>query len=277
MKTEIQLQKYVDGKKIRATIEVEIKTRQGEFQTIHHELIKEFKEVSISGSITGGNHGSHGQCIDEIAKEFSDDENVQAIHRVWSQYHLNGMAAGCVHQVGGSYGDDAMMKQVCPESGYKYGSKWLVRLVPEVELVRLTNAVNELRGSKAPTHIEDFCTKHGVKIESVIQIDESKDAIEYRIKLARGKKTFVIPSFRMGREIKSKFGHPKKPGLNDVLQCLISDSRCASVFEDFCSDLGYDEDSREAEKIFKAVELQTKQLKEFLGDAFDEFVEVETE
>lgn len=44
---------------------------------------------------------------------------------------------------------------------------------------------------------------------------------------------------------------PIKPTLYDVLSCL--QKYDVGSFEDFCSEFGYDEDSRSAEKIYKAV------------------------
>lgn len=45
--------------------------------------------------------------------------------------------------------------------------------------------------------------------------------------------------------------YPKEPTAYDVLACL---QKCdPGTFEDFCSEFGYDTDSRKAEKIYKAV------------------------
>ena len=66
------------------------------------------------------------------------------------------------------------------------------------------------------------------------------------------------------------YGHNgKEPKAEMVLDAIASDS--ASVdnsrgFEDWCSDFGYETDSRKAERIFKACEHQAKRLRSFLGD-----------
>jgi hypothetical protein len=60
----------------------------------------------------------------------------------------------------------------------------------------------------------------------------------------------------------------KTPEAQDILDCLASDSSSydnARNFEDFCSDFGYDEDSRSAEKIYNACGAIAKELKFFLG------------
>jgi len=69
------------------------------------------------------------------------------------------------------------------------------------------------------------------------------------------------------------YGHNgKAPKVADVLDCLSSDAsgfENARSFEDWCSEYGYDTDSRKAEKTFKTVEHQAKRLSNFLGsDAF---------
>ncbi|HET7178382.1 MAG TPA: hypothetical protein VFI14_01595 [Chryseosolibacter sp.] len=66
------------------------------------------------------------------------------------------------------------------------------------------------------------------------------------------------------------FGHKgKEPKLADVLNCIAFDASSVEnspSFEDWASDLGYETDSRKAEKTFKYVEHQAKRLRKFLGD-----------
>lgn len=57
----------------------------------------------------------------------------------------------------------------------------------------------------------------------------------------------------------------KEPTLEDVLSCVLSDARAGEqTFEDFCSDFGYDEDSRSAEKIWNACKDATVKLSRIL-------------
>jgi len=61
---------------------------------------------------------------------------------------------------------------------------------------------------------------------------------------------------------------PVTPKAQDILDSLASDASAydnARNFEDFCSDFGYDEDSRTAEGIYKACGELAKELKYFLG------------
>lgn len=63
---------------------------------------------------------------------------------------------------------------------------------------------------------------------------------------------------------------PKPPTIDTVLDCIGSD--CSSIvnshnFEDWASDLGYETDSRKAERIYEAVMDQYRAVRTFLGHA----------
>ena len=64
----------------------------------------------------------------------------------------------------------------------------------------------------------------------------------------------------------------------DVLNCLLADANgfdYLSGFEGWATQYGYETDSREAEKIYKAVVHQSKRLGTFLGDLLDEALNTE--
>lgn len=67
--------------------------------------------------------------------------------------------------------------------------------------------------------------------------------------------------------------HTKAPTLADIIDCLASDASSfdnADSFEDWASDMGWDEDSRKAERCYRAVEKQRGELAELLtADQFD--------
>lgn len=63
---------------------------------------------------------------------------------------------------------------------------------------------------------------------------------------------------------------PKKPTVNNVLSCLASDASLideAIDFDDWCDNLGYDSDSRRAERTYNACREQRAKLVRFLGHA----------
>jgi hypothetical protein len=69
-----------------------------------------------------------------------------------------------------------------------------------------------------------------------------------------------------------------EPSTADVLGCLLSDAsgfESSRTFEEWCSDYGYDTDSRRAERTYKAIEAQSVKLRRFLGDRFEEFARAE--
>ncbi len=82
----------------------------------------------------------------------------------------------------------------------------------------------------------------------------------YLITLKRGKREF---SFRFGQSIdnsKKKI----KPTAYDFLSCV---EKCEYTdFEDFCNEFGYDEDSRKAEKTFKAVQEEFNKIRMLFND-----------
>jgi len=68
--------------------------------------------------------------------------------------------------------------------------------------------------------------------------------------------------------------NPELTSEYDVLNafyCFVSDAICGKEsFEDFCSNMGYDEDSRTAEKIHKAcIKSYNKLTKIYDGDIYD--------
>lgn len=89
-----------------------------------------------------------------------------------------------------------------------------------------------------------------------------KDANHYRVTLKMGRR-------RLTTYFSQGYGIKDNPTVVDVLYCLAEDA--ASIentrsFEEWANNLGYDADSRKAEKIFKVVERQAEALKKFLGD-----------
>jgi hypothetical protein len=66
--------------------------------------------------------------------------------------------------------------------------------------------------------------------------------------------------------------HTSEPEAAEVLDCLASDASGydnARSFEDWCSEYGYDSDSRKAERTYKTIEKQREKLFSFLGDDYD--------
>jgi hypothetical protein len=63
--------------------------------------------------------------------------------------------------------------------------------------------------------------------------------------------------------------HGAEPTLEEVLDCLASDAAGydnAQSFEDWAGELGYDTDSRKAERTYKAIAKQAESLKRVLSE-----------
>lgn len=69
-----------------------------------------------------------------------------------------------------------------------------------------------------------------------------------------------------------------EPTARDVLESLASDASTvehSEGFEDWADSLGYDTDSRSAERSYRATVRQTERLRKFLGDRYTEFLALE--
>lgn len=87
----------------------------------------------------------------------------------------------------------------------------------------------------------------------------------YKVRLRRGT-----------RSLTTKFHHGMAltypPSAEEVLASLLMDSSVENYtsFEEWAEDYGYGADSRKAERIYNAVQAQTRKLRRFLGDDYDE-------
>ena len=116
-------------------------------------------------------------------------------------------------------------------------------------------------------NVKQFCNKHKVKAraewaDSNPHMADSQNMNHFKVTLKAAGRQMTL-YFSQG------YGISGEPTAADVLDCLASDA--ASVensreFEEWASDLGYDPDSRKAEKIYKTIIKQAERLKKFLGN-----------
>lgn len=85
-----------------------------------------------------------------------------------------------------------------------------------------------------------------------------------------------------GRRMQTRYmtgtGYKGEPTAETVLGSLLSDAGTVDYsvdFEDWAANLGYDTDSRKAERDYRATVRQTNRLKRFLSDRYDEFLNLE--
>lgn len=117
--------------------------------------------------------------------------------------------------------------------------------------------------------IAEFIAKHGFKTECVRtdsnpNMENSRDMDHWRVTLKRKQGRVweqMTIVFSMG------FAHNgKQPGADDVLNCIALDSGALEMsFGDFCSEFGYDEDSRKAERTWEACKKQGEDFESAFG------------
>lgn len=124
------------------------------------------------------------------------------------------------------------------------------------------------------SQLRALCAKLNIKIESTygaveLPADWQRDAHPYKCRLTFQRRALTVPFF-IGS------AHTNEPSAADVLYCLASDARSGEEsFEDFCSNMGCDIDSRKAEKTWKACRAIAPRLRRFLGDSFDDVCNAE--
>jgi hypothetical protein len=94
------------------------------------------------------------------------------------------------------------------------------------------------------------------------------DAHPYRVTLDYDGRSMTTPFY-------TGSGWTKEPDVDDVMECLASDASSvvnSRGFEEWADDLGFDPDSRKAERSYHQAKRQTDDLRELLGDDFDRIV-----
>lgn len=131
--------------------------------------------------------------------------------------------------------------------------------------------------------IKEFAEQQNLKLELAQipfrndtpsdQWDKEARHFAYRIYATQGD--------NFGKEIKGYYSQGSlvkgKPEIDDILNALIMDTMdIDGSFEDWCSNLGYDTDSRSAYKTFELCQEEDKQLRNLLGSKHQELMECET-
>ena len=120
--------------------------------------------------------------------------------------------------------------------------------------------------NKMNTNLEKFITENKIQFSCdwvVERPDNSmnKNMDHWRCVLKANGKTFTF-YYSQG------YGHHhKEPVLASVLESLANDYNPSDMsFEDFCSEYGYSEDSRKAEKVYRALRKETQALDRLFGE-----------
>lgn len=108
-----------------------------------------------------------------------------------------------------------------------------------------------------------FIIKRGAKLPIAKRDKWQKDAFDYRV-------TLRYKGRRMSLDFWTGKGWTKAPELSDVLDCMFSDLPYADMtFDEFCNETGFDNDSRKAERSWKATRKQARKFNELLEEDCD--------
>lgn len=119
--------------------------------------------LSVCGNIWNATHTDTvmcGQCLDEMLEldGLSCDDLFRKLHRLWKLYHLNDMRSGTIKQENALNDARKQGKLLCyyedsrkylesigllEDDGYKYGSSWLYREIPEIDLKEIVSLLSE--------------------------------------------------------------------------------------------------------------------------------------
>ena len=120
---------------------------------------------------------------------------------------------------------------------------------------------------------ENFAKKHNVKLSIIgdpkykkyFTGDEDSRYV-FKLRLTRDGKSYT---FNFGQSIAAGAEYPK---LYDVLSCLTKYD--PESFNNFCSEFGYDEDSRTVKRTYKAVCKEWEAVNRMFFDCLDELQEI---
>ncbi len=271
------------GKKMY--IELEIKEEHKEKKTIALETVTDYKTLSMCG--TGGQNREETADINSYKQLFVSEYDLNTITEVWQKWHLNDMKAGTKKQQAfidewkksNKYEYTAIceaLKQagLYEDNGYKYGHSWLVDPLPEnviTDIISIFEKYNSIEHTEQETNkatFKNFEIKASYK--GTKKADWSSDNFNNHMVTVINKETAQKITF----EFWASVAHPVLNREYDVLNafyCFVSDAVSGSEsFEEFCSNFGYDSDSRTAEKIYRKCKKQLEKLnKIYDGDIYD--------
>lgn len=124
------------------------------------------------------------------------------------------------------------------------------------------------------SELEKLCEANGIKIKAEYGKNRApctwdQSAHPFRVTLTYGRRK-LSSDFFQGSACRSD------PTAADVLYCLIGNILSGEqTFEEFCSDVGYDTDSRKAHETWERCAEMAPKVRKFLGKDFDLFANAE--
>lgn len=119
---------------VTVSIRVEWLARQQEYETVDHKMVSRPLDFSITTAVWNSSLAdikSGGATVEPLRelRTFVNGFTPADAKRLaeLGEWHLNGMRAGCIHQAPNA----GLDSPECPQTGYRYGSKWLVQELPD--------------------------------------------------------------------------------------------------------------------------------------------------
>ncbi len=121
--------------------------------------------------------------------------------------------------------------------------------------------------------LEKLCQEKGVKCASKFIGENERDGWRCR----SWRVTVRYHGRRLTTDFHQGMALEREPTAADVVSSLCSDAHTVDgqSFEDFCSDFGYDTDSRKAESIYKACRKMAPKVRRLLREDFETFANAE--
>lgn len=119
--------------------------------------------------------------------------------------------------------------------------------------------------------LQSFIHQHGIRMtcDRANSNPNMNSDPEWSRRASHWKCTIIGPNRRkLTTYFSQGAAHTSEPTAADVLDCLASDASGAEnarSFEDWCSEYGYDTDSRKAKRTYKVIQRQSESLKRLLG------------
>lgn len=132
------------GRQTNAFVTLRLERVDRSSQTIDHQLVEGYLELGITTGL--GRDASNGRLMPGMPLIIEPEppftrERLDDL-RALVKYHLNVMHAECAHQ------PKTKDAEPCPETGYRFGSEWLVEPLPTDILPRLRAIFEDVDPSK---------------------------------------------------------------------------------------------------------------------------------
>jgi len=251
------------GKKMYINLEIHQEADTRTAQTIDHQTITAYKTLSMSGN--GGQNTEEIADIKSYKEMFISENDLNTIITIWNKWHLNDMKAGTAKQQAfidewkktNEYDYTAICEALksaglYEDNGYKYGHSWLVEPLPQEVITEITAIFEKYI---KPEHTEQKTNKATFKQFEVKASYKGTKKAEWSDNNFNNH-MITVTNVETGEKARFEFwasiAQPileKEYNILNAFYCFVSDAVSGSEsFEDFCSNFGYDTDSRTAEK-----------------------------